>query len=137
MTSLPQNAVPFARAAACLEQVNVRPTLVNIARAGQEIGTLRALGFRRKSVLTAFLVESILLAFIGGLAGLGLASLMSFVRISTLNFGTFAELAFGFVLSPEIVFRSMLFSLIMGVVGGFLPAVRASRMNILTALRSA
>jgi ABC-type lipoprotein release transport system permease subunit len=108
-----------------------------VANRTVEIGTLRALGFRRRSVLAAFLVESVLLAIIGGLAGLGLASLMSFVRISTVNFGTFAELAFGFVLSPSIVWNSMFFSLIMGVVGGFLPAVRASRMNILAALRSA
>ena len=108
-----------------------------VANRTVEIGTLRALGFRRRSVLAAFLIESILLALIGGAGGLGLASLMSFVRISTVNFGTFTELAFGFVLSPGIVFNSMLFSLIMGIAGGFLPAVRASRLNILAALRSA
>lgn len=108
-----------------------------VANRTVEVGTLRALGFRRKSVLGAFLIESILLATIGGLAGLGLASLMSFIRISTVNFGTFAELAFGFALSPEIIVTSLIFSLIMGIVGGFLPAVRASRLNILAALRSA
>lgn len=108
-----------------------------VANRTVEVGTLRALGFRRKSVLGAFLIESMLLATIGGLAGLGLASLMSFIRISTVNFGTFAELAFGFALSPDIVITSLVFSLIMGVVGGFLPAVRAARLNILAALRSA
>ena len=108
-----------------------------VANRTVEIGTLRALGFRRRSVLGAFLVESILLALIGGGAGLALASLMSFVSISTVNFGTFSELAFGFALSPKIVGTTMAFSLIMGIVGGFLPAVRASRLNILAALRSA
>jgi len=101
-----------------------------------EIGTLRALGFRRRSVLAAFLVESVALSLIGGAAGIGLAMLTSFIRISTVNFGTFSELAFGFSPTPEIILSSMMFSVIMGVVGGFLPAVRASRMNILAALRS-
>jgi putative ABC transport system permease protein len=108
-----------------------------VANRTVEIGTLRALGFQRRSVLGAFLVESVFLAVIGGGAGVALASLLSFVRISTINFGTFAELAFGFTLSPSIVVSAMVFSTLMGIVGGFLPAVRASRMNILTALRSA
>jgi ABC-type antimicrobial peptide transport system permease subunit len=62
---------------------------------------------------------------------------MSFVRISTTNFGTFSELAFGFALSPDIVVMTLIFALVMGVVGGFLPAARAARLNILAALRSA
>src|SRR5206468_10122517 len=64
-----------------------------------EVGTLRALGFQRRSVLTAFLVESVLLATAGGAAGVGLASLLSFARVSTLNFGSFSEMGFGFALS--------------------------------------
>jgi putative ABC transport system permease protein len=108
-----------------------------VANRTVEIGTLRALGFRRRSVLSAFLVESVFLSLIGGGAGVVLASLMSFVRISTMNFGTFSELAFGFTMSPSIMVSAILFSTLMGVVGGFLPAVRASRLNILTALRSA
>jgi len=107
-----------------------------VANRTVEIGTLRALGFRRRSVLSAFLVESVFLSIIGGASGVALASLMSFVRISTVNFGTFAELAFGFTLSPSIVLSAMVFSVLMGFVGGFLPAVRASRLNILAALRS-
>jgi len=107
-----------------------------VANRTVEIGTLRALGFRRRSVLGAFLVESLLLAILGGLVGIGLASLMSFVKISTVNFGTFTELAFGFALSPRIAVNSLLFSLMMGMIGGFLPAVRASRLNILSALRA-
>ncbi|HUL45267.1 MAG TPA: ABC transporter permease [Bacteroidota bacterium] len=101
-----------------------------------EIGTLRALGFRRRNILSAFLVESIVLSVVGGICGILLASLMVFVRISTVNFGTFSELAFGFTLSPSIIFWTMVFSIAMGIVGGFLPAVRASRLNIVNALRT-
>ena len=107
-----------------------------VANRTVEIGTLRALGFRRRNVLGAFLIESILVSAFGGCAGIALASLMSFVSISTINFGTFSELAFGFVLSPGIMLSSLIFSIIMGVVGGFLPAVRASRLNIVNALRA-
>lgn len=107
-----------------------------VANRTVEIGTLRALGFRRRSVLGAYLVESVVLASVGGAAGIGLASLMSFVRISTMNFGTFSELAFGFSLSPEIILESFTFSIVMGIVGGFFPAIRAARLNIMSALRS-
>lgn len=108
-----------------------------VANRTREIGTMRALGFRRRSVLGAFLVESILLSLIGGAIGVGLASFMSFIRISTTNFGSFSELAFGFSLGPGIVGWTLFFAVIMGIVGGFLPAVRAARLNILSALRSA
>jgi ABC-type antimicrobial peptide transport system permease subunit len=101
-----------------------------------EIGTLRALGFRRRSILGAFLVESVVLALIGGAAGIALASLTSLIRISTINFSTFSELAFGFVLSPGIVVASLIFAVIMGILGGFLPAARAARMQIVSALRA-
>jgi ABC-type lipoprotein release transport system permease subunit len=101
-----------------------------------EIGTLRALGFRRRSVLGAFLVESLAIALIGGFIGLFLASFLQFFQISMINFGSFAELAFNFTLSPSIAVSSLLFSLMMGIIGGFLPSVRASRLNIVNALRS-
>jgi len=108
-----------------------------VANRTREIGTMRALGFRRRSILSAFLIEAILLSVVGGVIGLGLASFMSFVRISTTNFGSFSELAFGFALAPDIIGWTLFFSVIMGIVGGFLPSVRASRLNILAALRSA
>jgi ABC-type antimicrobial peptide transport system permease subunit len=107
-----------------------------VANRTVEIGTLRALGFQRRSILTAFLIEALALSFVGGVIGLILASFMQFVSFSTTNFGTFSELAFGFSLSLRIVGSTLLFSLIMGVFGGFLPAVRASRMNIINALRA-
>ena len=101
-----------------------------------EIGTLRALGFRRASVLWAFLFEAILLGAVGGVVGIALASLMQLVQISTLNWQSFSELAFSFTLTPRIVFSSFAFALLMGVIGGFLPAVRAARLNIIDALRA-
>ncbi len=102
-----------------------------------EIGTLRALGFRRRSVLAAFLAESLMLSLIGGAIGIIIASFLQFVSFSTTNFGSFAELAFGFSLTPGIVLGTLLFALAMGFVGGFLPAFRAARLNIIAALRSA
>jgi ABC-type antimicrobial peptide transport system permease subunit len=107
-----------------------------VANRMAEIGTLRALGFRRSTILATFLMESLLLGLVGGCIGLFFASFMQFLTISTLNFQTFAELAFRFTLTPGIVAWSLGFSLIMGLVGGVLPAVRASRMNIVESLRT-
>jgi ABC-type antimicrobial peptide transport system permease subunit len=109
----------------------------SVAARTAEIGTLRALGFPRRAILFAFLVEALLLGLIGGVAGLAAASLMQAMSISTTNFQTFAELAFSFTLTPAIVAAALGFALAMGFVGGFLPAVRAARMNIVDALRAA
>jgi ABC-type antimicrobial peptide transport system permease subunit len=106
------------------------------ARTG-EIGTLRALGFRRGAILVAFLAESLLLALVGGAAGVAAASVMQTVDVSTTNFATFAELAFRFALTPTVVLQSIAFALAMGVLGGFGPAWRASRMKIVDCLRAA
>jgi len=108
----------------------------SVANRTAEIGTLRALGFQRRSILLAFLVESLLLGFLGGVAGLFFASFMQLFTISTMNFQTFSELAFSFSITFEIIYRALVFSLVMGFVGGVLPALRASRMNIVDALRS-
>ena len=108
-----------------------------VANRTGEIGTLRALGFRRSSILTIFLLEAVLLGAVGGVAGVLLASLMQFVHISTLNWQSFSELAFSFALTPRIIVLSLGFAVLMGLIGGFLPAVRASRMGIVDALRAA
>lgn len=100
-----------------------------------EIGTLRALGFQRTSILASFLAEALLLGLAGGIGGLVLASFMQLITISTMNWQTFSELAFSFTLTIDIVYKSLLFSLVMGFVGGVIPAIRASRMKIVDALR--
>lgn len=101
-----------------------------------EVGTLRALGFRRKSILIVFLIESLVIAITGGVIGIFLASFLQFFNISTLNFQSFSELAFSFSLSPSIIVTSLIFAIIMGIVGGFLPSVRAARLKIVDALRA-
>jgi ABC-type lipoprotein release transport system permease subunit len=107
-----------------------------VANRISEIGTLRALGFSRRSILMAFLMESMFLGLVGGCVGLFFASFMQFITISTVNWQTFSELAFSFSLTGEIVYKSIFFSVIMGFIGGVLPAVRAARMNIVDALRA-
>lgn len=101
-----------------------------------EIGTLRALGFNRRSILLAFVIEALLLGFLGGFTGIFAASFLQLLTISTMNWQSFAELAFSFTLSSGVVIKSILFSLFMGLSGGLLPAVRAARMNIVDALRA-
>lgn len=109
----------------------------SVANRTGEIGTLRALGYQRRNILAAFLAESMLLAVAGGAVGLGFASFMQFLSFSTTNFQSFSELAFGFRLNGAIILKTLLFSLVMGFIGGFLPAVRAARMKIVDALRAA
>jgi len=107
-----------------------------VANRTAEIGTLRALGFRRRSIMAAFLMESLLLGLVGGVMGLFFSSFLQLFTVSTVNWQTFSELAFSFALTPDIVTRSLVFSFIMGFVGGVLPAFRAARMNIVEALRT-
>lgn len=102
-----------------------------------EIGTLRALGFRKEAVLIAFLGESLGLSLVGGLVGLAGASIMQTVNISTVNYATFSEIAFRFRFTWEVAAQTMAFSLIMGVLGGFVPAWRAARLSIIECLRQA
>jgi ABC-type antimicrobial peptide transport system permease subunit len=108
----------------------------SVATRTAEIGTLRAIGFPQRSILQAFLLESLALSLMGGVVGLVMASFMQLLTISTMNWQTFSELAFAFTLTETIAWQSVLFSLLMGLVGGFLPAVRAARMNIVDALRA-
>jgi ABC-type antimicrobial peptide transport system permease subunit len=106
-----------------------------VANRVKEIGTLRALGFQRTSIMAAFLMEALLLGLTGGICGLFCASFMQLITISTMNWATFSELAFSFALTLEIIWKSLVFSLLMGFVGGVIPAIRASRLKIVDALR--
>jgi ABC-type lipoprotein release transport system permease subunit len=108
-----------------------------VANRTNEIGTLRAIGFRRRNILAAFLLESLLLGFVGGCIGLLCASFLQNLTVSTfMSFQSFSTLAFKFQLNAKIVMESLIFSSLMGLIGGFLPAIRASRMNIVDALRA-
>jgi ABC-type antimicrobial peptide transport system permease subunit len=106
-----------------------------VANRTKEIGTLRALGFSRRSILTVFLFEAVIISIAGGIVGIVLASLLRFFSVSTMNFNSFAELTFNFSLSPSSIIASLVFAVIMGLFGGFFPSARASRLNIVNALR--
>lgn len=108
----------------------------SVASRTREIGTLRALGFRRSNILMAFLQEAVLLGFFSGLVGLLAAASLQSMEISTTNVQTFSEVVFRLTLTPGIAAQVLLFSLFMGMLGGLLPANRASRLEIVDALRS-
>ncbi|HZD30145.1 MAG TPA: FtsX-like permease family protein [Candidatus Angelobacter sp.] len=108
-----------------------------VSQRTREIGTLRALGFSRFSILLSFVMESVLLAGIGGVLGCILALPMNGFTTATGQTLSFSELAFAFRITPQIVAIGVAFAVIMGAVGGLLPALRASRMPITTALREA
>jgi len=105
------------------------------ARIG-EIGTMRALGFPRRDILIAFLVEAALLGVAGWAIGLIPASLLNFYTLSTLNWSSFAELTFRFTLTPKIILESLIFGVGMGFLGGLLPSLKAARLPLIEALRA-
>jgi putative ABC transport system permease protein len=106
-----------------------------VARRSREIGTLRILGFSRGSILLSFFFESILLALIGGVVGLILILPLNGFTTGIGSNITFAQVAFQLRITPKVVLYGMTFALIMGALGGLLPARNASRKEILTALR--
>ncbi len=107
----------------------------SVANRVGEIGTLRALGFQRSSILAAFLSEALILGLIGGLAGLFCASFLQLLTISTMNWQSFSELSFSFSLTLATAIESIGFSMVMGLAGGLIPALRAGRISIVDALR--
>ena len=109
----------------------------SIAHRVREIGMLRAIGFSSFDVFVAFVFECLVISFAGGVLGVALAALMSFVGVSTTNFQTFSEVAFNFQINFRIVVYGLTFSLVMGLIGGGFPAIRAARIRILNALREA
>ena len=108
-----------------------------VAQRTREIGTLRALGFSRLSILVSFVMESVLLALIGGALGCLLAFTMNGYTAGTGQTQSFSEMAFAFKITPPVLIFGMGFAVLMGFVGGLLPAFRASRMAITRALREA
>ena len=108
-----------------------------VSQRTREIGTLRALGFSRFSILFSFVVESMLLAGIGGVLGCLLALPMNGFTTATGQTNSFSELAFAFRITPNIVMIGIGFAVLMGLVGGLLPAFREARLPITTALREA
>jgi ABC-type lipoprotein release transport system permease subunit len=106
-----------------------------VAARTREIGTLRAIGFRRRSVLVSFVAESVILGITAGAFGCAAASLMQLASFTTMNFQSFSEMSFKFHMSPGVVIASMIFATIMGFAGGLLPAMRAARMPIVQATR--
>jgi putative ABC transport system permease protein len=107
-----------------------------VANRQREIGTLRALGFSKLSIITSFLLESILLALAGGVVG-ALASLaLSIVKISMLNFTAWSEIVIAFEPDAKSIGSALFVACVMGLLGGLFPAVRAARMNPIQAMRA-
>jgi putative ABC transport system permease protein len=106
-----------------------------VAARTREIGTLRALGFSRRAILVSFVVESALLALIGGSLGCLLALTANGYTTGASNLQTFREVAYAFRITPAIIGAGMGFALVMGILGGLLPSVRAARLSIAAAVR--
>ena len=101
----------------------------------KEVGTLRALGFSGWSILASFLVESVLLALLGGVLGCLMALPLRGISTGTANFSTFSEVLFHFRITPTILLQGMVFATFVGILGGGLPARRAVRIKLVEALR--
>ncbi len=102
----------------------------------REIGTLRVLGFRRRSVVLALLIEGALLALMGGVAGCAVAYLWNGYTTATMGFETFSEIVFEFTVTPRLMAEGLVFAVLVGLLGSFLPSVRASRLPVIAALKS-
>lgn len=108
-----------------------------VARRAKEVGTLRILGFTRGSILLSFILESLLLALIGGIIACIIVLPLNGVTTGLGNFITFSETSFNFRIGPEVMVIGLLFSMVLGALGGFLPARQAAKKEILVALREA
>lgn len=118
---------------ACFAGMNTM--YANVSGRTKEIGTLRVLGFTPISILVCFLIESICLALIGGILGCVISQGMNGIATGTTNFQTFSEVVFFFSINWSLRAKGMIFAFIMGLIGGFLPAIGASRQPILSALK--
>jgi len=107
-----------------------------VSERGREIATMRAVGFAGSAVVFSFLIEALLIAFIGGVLGCIAVLPLNGLTTSTMNFQTFSNLAFAFKITPVLLAEGIIFALVMGIVGGLLPAARAAGQPVATALRS-
>lgn len=107
-----------------------------VSERGREIATMRAVGFTGSSVVFSFLVEALLIALVGGLLGCIAVLPLNGLTTSTMNFQTFSNLAFAFKITPDLLAKGVFFALVMGVIGGLLPAIRAAAQPVASALRS-
>jgi putative ABC transport system permease protein len=101
----------------------------------QEVATLRSLGFRRRSILGSFVFESALLSILGGILGCAFGFVFNGYSAGTSNFTSFSEIVFNFRITPDVLMWGMLFALVVGIVGGFLPARRAASVRLIDVLR--
>jgi putative ABC transport system permease protein len=106
-----------------------------VAERGREIATMRALGFGAAAVVISFLIEALLISFVGGAIACLAVLPLNGLTTSTMNFQTFSNLAFAFKITPELLVKGILFALTMGVIGGLLPALRAATGPVASALR--
>jgi len=106
-----------------------------VAERGREIATMRALGFGGPSVVFSFVIEALLIAFVGGLIGCLAVIPLNGLTTGAMNLQTFSHVAFAFKITPELLVKGVVFALVMGLIGGFLPAVRAAQLPVATALR--
>jgi len=102
----------------------------------REIGTLRVLGFRRRAVVTALLIEGGFLAFLGGILGCAIAFYWNGYTTATMGFETFSEIVFQFSVTPKLVVEGLVFAVVVGLIGTLFPAIRASRLPVIEALKS-
>jgi len=107
-----------------------------VSERGREIATMRAIGFAGPSVVFSFVIEALLIAFVGGLIGCIAVLPLNGLTTGAMNLQTFSHLAFAFKITPELLVKGIIFALAMGVVGGLLPAIRAAVQPVATALRS-
>ena len=102
----------------------------------REIGTLRVLGFRRRTILAGFIIEGAILAAIGGALGCLLALPLHGYSTGTMSFNTFSETVFQFRITPMLAAKGIIFAVVVGVIGSLLPAIRAARLPVIAALKS-
>jgi putative ABC transport system permease protein len=102
----------------------------------REIGTLRVLGYRRRTILASFVIEGAILAAIGGVLGCLLAMPLHGYSTGTLSFDSFSEVVFQFRITPALALKGMIFSIAVGIAGSLLPAIRASRLPVIAALKA-